>query len=256
LQLTIEDCEISNVGGSGIYAIATGGTVRVKDTVLRNNQQSGVHASGTIVAALDHVHAYHNYPSGVDAYGGARVTVSDSVLAHSVAGVHAVSNFGVTSVTVTRSVVTGCMVGLWADTFAGGTARIVADANVLDQVDKAYLWEQGGGTEIIFSPGNNTVAFNNGNISGGTLASLRVRFERGHSRRSSRVPPSETPASIAGVVKNGSRAWRRQGLGTVQAESAVEGVGDEAVVAARYDRSRGHHIERAHVADDGTVSDT
>jgi len=173
LQLTIEDCEISNVGGTGIHVLAAGGTVRVKDTVLRNNQQSGFLASGsTIVAALDHVHAYYNYPDGVAAYAGARVTVSDSVLAHSVAGVYSFSNFAVTSVTVTRSVVTGCAVGLWAATHAGGTARIVSDANILDQVDKAYLWEQGGGTEIIFSPGNNTVGFNNGIVSGGTLAPL------------------------------------------------------------------------------------
>jgi hypothetical protein len=70
-QLTIEDCEISNMNGSGIHAIASNGTVRVKDTVLRNNQQSGFLASGsTVLAALEHVHAYNNYPDGVAAYGG------------------------------------------------------------------------------------------------------------------------------------------------------------------------------------------
>jgi hypothetical protein len=106
------------------------------------------------------------------AYGGARVTVSDSEIAHSVADVYAFSLSGVTSVTVTRSIVTGCFVGLWADTFAGGTSRIVADNNVLDQVDKAFMWEAGGGAEIIYSPGNNTVGFNNGIITGGTLAPL------------------------------------------------------------------------------------
>jgi hypothetical protein len=100
LQLTIEDCEI-NVGGSGICAIATGGTVRVKETVLEQSAKRLSRQRHDRRRARS-VHAYHNYPSGVGAYG-APASQCRTVLAHSVAGVHAVSNFGVTSVTVTRA---------------------------------------------------------------------------------------------------------------------------------------------------------
>lgn len=91
-QLTVEDCEISNVAGSGIAAYDTTAGVSIKNTVLRNNN-AGFYARGPIVASLDGVHSEGNADSGVYADAGSNVTVSNSILRRNGRGLYAIAAF-------------------------------------------------------------------------------------------------------------------------------------------------------------------
>jgi hypothetical protein len=151
-KLTIEDCEIANMPGSGIIANAPNSIVTVKNTVIRDNGGNGV---GTAA--------------------GSRVTIADSVLANNgLAGVSAGASAGfVTDVMVTRSIIDWSPIGLQVGSGTGGTARLVSDGNVINNAATVAFDFQGGlGIELIYTSGNNTVGFNNAIVSGGALTPI------------------------------------------------------------------------------------
>lgn len=153
-KLTIEDCEIANMPGTGILAHATNGIVTVKNTVIRDNGGYGVSAAS-----------------------GPRVTVANSVLANNgLAGIFAGASAGfVTDVMVTRSIIDWSPVGLQVGAAAGGTARLVSDGNVINNATiGAFDFQGGAGMELIYSSGNNTVGFNNAIVTGGALTLIGV----------------------------------------------------------------------------------
>ena len=78
--LVVEDCEVANMT-TGIDASAPGSTVSVKNTSLHDNGSEGFKANGSVVATLDGVTTQRNQ-TGLLAYNGSQVSVSNSVLAY------------------------------------------------------------------------------------------------------------------------------------------------------------------------------
>jgi hypothetical protein len=148
-SLTIEDCEIANMFADGIV-VTSNSTVTVKNTVTRDN--------GVGIAAIE----------------GSRVTVANSVLANNAnVGLLVGATPGtVTDVMVTRSTITGSPIGLQADAYAGGTARLVSDGNVINNTTTAAFTFTGPGTKVIYTSGTNTVGFNNAIVTGDVLTSI------------------------------------------------------------------------------------
>jgi hypothetical protein len=144
----------------------------VKNTMLRDNSV-GFEASGSVNATLDGVHAHANLGNGIGADSGSKVTVSNSVLADNDTGVNTTSSGGTTTdVMVTHSTITGSVIGIEANAGAGSTTRIVADGNAINNVGSAFYWGALG--PLIYSPGNNTIGFNNNILNGGTLTPLTI----------------------------------------------------------------------------------
>jgi hypothetical protein len=113
---------------------------------------------------------YSNNGYGVRAETGSKVTVANSVIADTgLSGVEA-EGTGLTDLTVTRSVITRCPYGLTVRAFPGGTARIVSDGNTITEATTAFSFSGYGGTELIYTAGNNIVGFVSNVVAGGALS--------------------------------------------------------------------------------------
>jgi hypothetical protein len=141
--------------------------------VLRDINGSGFRASGLVEATLDLVNSSGNI-TGVQVEDGPHVMVTNSVLANNVGEGVLVTSSGafqsVSDVTVTHTTISSTPFGFVVSATPGNTSRIVSDANVITEVaTSAFDFINNGGTEIILSPGNNTIGFNNGIVTGGSL---------------------------------------------------------------------------------------
>jgi hypothetical protein len=162
-KLIVEDCEIANIAGQGIYV--TAGNVAVKNTVLRGMGNAGFLAGGTAVAVLDGVHAKDN-DVGVNATGTSSVSVSNSVLtANNVGAFARPYGGGKAKLVITDSVFNGNSGGIVASPLNASVAEIVASRNVITNsfVDGIAAYQPTFSTVSVLSDGNtlteNTVAF-------------------------------------------------------------------------------------------------
>jgi len=168
-RLAVRDCVISKMSKYGIYASATGSMVNVSNTVLRENGFAGFKADAVLQAVLAGVHAESN-DTGVYATSGAKVTVSDSVVSGSFFGAEAAGNGGASELMVTRSTLAGNSYGLVVAATTG-SARLVADANAMNESSSETFHFAGFGTEIIYTVGNNSVGFTS-SLTNGVLTSI------------------------------------------------------------------------------------
>ena len=167
-ELTVEDCEISGMAGNGIAVFDVPAKVTVRNTVLRGNASAGFYARGVALSAiLDGVRTQGgNW--GVVADSGPHVTVSRSVLAHhSMGGAFSEGRLLVgqtTQITVAHSTISDANHALTVGASTGTAALLVADSNEMsantDQTmhtttTVAFFFNQSGGTETIFTLGNN-----------------------------------------------------------------------------------------------------
>ena len=90
-EVDVEDCEISNMTGSGIAAFDAAANVRVTSTRLRSNN-NGVYARGAVVVSLDRVMAVGNATAGIYADAGSNVIVSGSTLRGNGNGMYAIDS--------------------------------------------------------------------------------------------------------------------------------------------------------------------
>jgi hypothetical protein len=157
--LVIEDCEIAGMGQHGVSATAANTKLLVRNTVLRDNHLEGFTATGTITATLDGVAAFRN-ADGVSAISGARVAITGSTLASNTNGVVSGSAGAVTTMFVTRSTLSDNTYGMEVFAAAGQAASIVSDANAITfHSGAAMVFHQNGGSEIIYTRGNNAVGY-------------------------------------------------------------------------------------------------
>ena len=157
-KLTVEDCEISGFPIAGIFVIAPNSNVVVRNTVMHENS-GGFGAIGLVTATLDHVRI-DGGNGGVGASNGAHVTVTDSVLTNNATDAvgSSASPGTTTKVMVSRTTIVGTGLGLMATAEATGTAILVSDANVFNEITFAAFYFPGlGGTETIYSYGNNKI---------------------------------------------------------------------------------------------------
>ena len=173
--LLVEDCEISNMSGGAIEASA--GAVSVRHAVLRDSG-TGFDATGAVVAVLDGVHAERN-SIGVRANSGARLTVTNSVLAWNATGGHALAAGGaITRLTVSHSTIQGRngeasnIQGLRAEATATSGVTIIVDANVIMGSGNSLVFANAGGEEVMFTRQNNVIFDTTEAVRDGTLLNL------------------------------------------------------------------------------------
>jgi hypothetical protein len=170
-QLTVEDCEIAHLG-QAIHIHAADSHVRIHNTVVRDANSEGIYMVGLTVVAMDGL-SVADSNVGVHAVEGALGTIVNSHLANNIVGVWVGASSGFyADVMVTHSSITGSNKGFFVEAVGSGVARVVSDGNALNEVHYAFYFHGSGGTEIIYSPGNNTVGFNNGIVIGGSLTPL------------------------------------------------------------------------------------
>jgi Right handed beta helix region len=177
IQLTVEDCEISNMGNDGIHVSAGGNSiVTVKNTVLRDNSNHGFAAIGSSNSTLNEVHLVENLV-GVYFADGAQGVVNNSTLAgNGSTGAVAESHFGMselTSLIVRNSTISGSLVGMEVISAPGGNAVITSDANLHANLGiEAFFFGGTGGAEVIFTGQNNTLVNIGVTAQGGSLTSF------------------------------------------------------------------------------------
>jgi hypothetical protein len=203
-ELDVEDCEISNMGASGIAAFDAAAKVRVASTRLRGNN-NGVYARGPVVVSLDRVTSVGNANAGIYADTGSIALVTNSVLRENAEGVYAIASrlsiaathadanttagvyadtgsiiavrdssfadngtHGVlsraagatfTDVTLAHNNASGTGIGYGVSAVPGGVARIIADGNQCQNCNFMFFFAQAGGSELIFTLGNNSPLF-------------------------------------------------------------------------------------------------
>jgi hypothetical protein len=150
-SLTVEHCEIANMGANAILASAGDGLVTVRNTLGRSNGFSGV-----LVLA-----------EGSDLL---RLTIADSTFAENAYGVRAFALGGIVDVTVARSIVTNTFIGLQVEASQGASASIWSDGNTISySLQAAFSFVNSGGSGYIYTSGNNTVGFSGTVVEGGAL---------------------------------------------------------------------------------------
>ena len=200
-QLGISNCDFANIG-IGISALAVGGSVAIRDTVIRGTGTSiGVTASGDVAVSLDNVHS-KQHAFALRVLSGARVTVSNSVLSGSTYGAYVQSvGTSTTRLVVAHSTISGNLFGIRAQTDnAGGTVTVAARNNTLSHNTSAAIsaWQTASstvnvvsdgntlvennvgvqfasGTPIVYTRNNNTFRFNTPDLSGGSLTNLAAQ---------------------------------------------------------------------------------
>jgi parallel beta-helix repeat protein len=139
-KLTIENCVISNLEGSGIFVEGTS-TVRITNTIIRDNGFIGVHF-------LD----------------GARGTITRSIISGNVdAGVFAqgVTNGTTTTVDIAKSTISGNAAGVGTGNSSNAVNKIsIRDSRIVRNINAGLSADGGAGTAIL-SASNNIVS-NNG----------------------------------------------------------------------------------------------
>ncbi len=161
-SVRIEDCQISNLAGAGIYH--TSGSLAVANTLVRNNLGIGIWSVGNVDASIERARIEANV-DGVRAQNGALVTVHESVITTNAnVGAFAFLNDGSvtrpTTVTIARSLVSRNQNGVQARSIVnqGGApllsaAAVVNDSIVTDNRAEGLLATQlnGGGAFLYAS---------------------------------------------------------------------------------------------------------
>jgi hypothetical protein len=139
-KLTIENCVISNLEGSGVFVEGTS-TVRITNTIIRDNGFIGVHF-------LD----------------GARGTITRSIISGNVdAGVFAqgITNGTTTTVDIAKSTISGNAFGVGLANNSEAVSKIsIRDSRIVRNINAGLSAEGGAGTTSL-SASNNIVS-NNG----------------------------------------------------------------------------------------------
>jgi parallel beta-helix repeat protein len=142
-RVRIENCIVSNMNSHGIYHVAPNGELIVVDTMVRDNQGTGIAVVADMGSAvLDRVRVEHSafngfYVVATPGSAGVLATVVDSVLTHN--GVN----------------------GIWADTVSGSTTTIVVERSVISyNGDNGFKGTAAVGSQVATLDG--TVANDNG----------------------------------------------------------------------------------------------
>jgi hypothetical protein len=179
--LTIENCEIVNLGdaGASIYVEAPGGRVAVKDTVIRQSPFFGIWvnqgATGqTTTLVAENVAIYDTITAGIVIGDTSNPGTVEAHISHltikGTGGVLVDSTTGGPSLaSITNSTISGNGGGVLV---SGATAKVVVATSVLAGNTSAALIQQNSGT--LLSRGDNTIHDNNrgGAQTSGAIGSL------------------------------------------------------------------------------------
>jgi hypothetical protein len=167
-ELLLQDSEVGGFSNyTAVLVTAPNSVLTIRNSTLRHSG-TGFHALSSVSATLDAVRMYDNSGYGVRAENGSKVTVVNSVIADT--GFTAAMSEGMgTDLTVTRTAITRSEYGIAVLASPTETARVVSDGNTITEATMAFYFSNYGGTELIYTPANNTVGFAN-TVSNGTLS--------------------------------------------------------------------------------------
>jgi subtilisin family serine protease len=169
-QVTVEGSEIYGLD-RGIYAEAAGGLVTVKSSTIRDNTNTGVQLTGSVIGSLDGVTLVNNAVLGIGIYNGANAAVTGSTISGGLTGAVAYASGGSTSrLSLSDTQLFGASVSaIQANTAAGpDTASILLEDTTITH-NAAGVTFTGAGTNTVFTRGNNAFNFNGTDLVGGTL---------------------------------------------------------------------------------------
>ena len=173
-KLTVENCEFYGLN-NGIDIDATDSvsvSVTVKNSVLRDNFNA-ILAQTVVNATVDGA-TISNNSYGIIVNGG-HATVSNSVLSNNTyAALSATGSPAGTVLVLAHSTITGVSptaTGIEVYSLNGYTSVAVAEGNVM-HINTAFKFDNAGGTETIYSSGDNKVVYYAAAVSGGTLTVL------------------------------------------------------------------------------------
>ena len=152
-RLSVENCVIANFSTSGQHgvAVSTAATVRIVDSLFRNND-TGIKVSGGAVASI----------SGSQFLGNANI------------GIYVTDNsVNTASAAISRSVVSGSYYGIAFSNWLGSSSAVLtlSSSTVTGNQIGLYQAAAGGGTAVFEVLGNNAVR-QNGTPTTGTITSF------------------------------------------------------------------------------------
>jgi hypothetical protein len=175
-SLTIERSLIANLGNHGVLVNGMG-TVKIADTIIRNNSTYAVLLLNGAKAEISRTQMLGNVMGGIwinatVASTTTTATVSDSIISGGDTGVGAFMSIdAVAKVFVTRSTIEGTgSYALSSQSSAGSTVVTVSYSMI---TNNNYAWSQSGTGSVIRSLGNNHIADNTNTY--GTLTPVALQ---------------------------------------------------------------------------------
>ena len=127
-ELHVINCSIANMATVGISATATGATMFVSDTVVRDSASQGILVTGSVTAIVERARIENNGSAGIRAADGPALSVRESAVVNNLAGVAAAASTGTTTrVTLDNSLLT--------DHFGAGAIATATGAGSLATLD-------------------------------------------------------------------------------------------------------------------------
>jgi hypothetical protein len=143
----VESCTISHLFDA---VLARKGALYVQDSIIRNNTSTGIQI----------------FSQNADMVA----TIGNSTVADNGTGVLATASAGTRiTVTVSRSTISGNADGLHTRAPPSAISAILSDRNTIVESSKAFFFEGAGGTELIYTPGNNTAGYYDTSVYNGSL---------------------------------------------------------------------------------------
>jgi hypothetical protein len=173
-RLSIENCVISNFLTNGVDVQATA-TVRIVDSLIRDNGYVGVYLDNGATATLSGVKLLGNSQAGVwvnvTTATATTAAISDSIASGNGLGVQASSGDpgAVAKMSVTRSTLSDNQFGATVSGSSGTAVVTVSDSMATENLFNGF-WQ--GGTSTFESLGNNTVRENTGGDTFGTITTV------------------------------------------------------------------------------------
>jgi hypothetical protein len=167
--LHIESCVVNGFSdGVGVFLLGSG-KVEVKDSILRGNSNA-MSINGPLSVTLDQVRFEAN-KSGLDAIGGAQITVRNSVASSNSDQAFSIASGGpAVELNIESCVVSNNFNGIVVNSGGPGQISIarVSNSTVTNNVGSGLV--NRGSTSLLLSRGNNTVE-GNGTDTSGTIGS-------------------------------------------------------------------------------------
>jgi hypothetical protein len=179
-NLHVEGCVISGFAGTGILVnlAADGSYIFIKDTIMRNNDGSGIEittSTGTVRASIDNCRSERNMLYGFTASNNSRVTINRSIASgNSADGFYAFSNVsgGNSELNCEECVSSNNLNGFDATSFSGGVATIrVPRSTATNNTANGFLQTSAG----VFNTLGNNLVRGNGTDTSGTITPITLQ---------------------------------------------------------------------------------
>ncbi|HYR75260.1 MAG TPA: right-handed parallel beta-helix repeat-containing protein [Pyrinomonadaceae bacterium] len=177
-NLHIERCVISGFNGTGIAVdlTADGSYIFIKDTIIRNNGNSGIRiqtSTGTVTASIDNCRSEHNVIHGFFASNNSRVTINRSVASGNGADgfLASITISGATELSCEECVSSNNLLyGFSSNAVSGATTIRVAHSTATNNTSAGFARING-----VFNTLGNNLVRGNGTDTTGTITTITLQ---------------------------------------------------------------------------------